>query len=69
VTAVIAGIGRTEYSLASGRTTLAMAAEAARSALADAGLTGADVDGIAAFGLNDTALALSVGRAIGVDDL
>ena len=65
----IAGIGRTEYSLASRRTTLALATEAARAALADAGLTSADVDGIATFGLNDTALALSVGRAMGVDDL
>ena len=65
----IVGIGRTEYSLASKRTTQAMAAEAARAALADAGLSSADVDGIATFGINDTALALTVARAIGVDEL
>jgi acetyl-CoA acetyltransferase len=65
----IAGIGRTDYTVRSGRTPLALAAEAVRGALADAGLGPGDVDGIATFGLLDTALSLSVADAIGVDEL
>lgn len=67
--AVIVGIGRTAYSLASGRTPLAMAAEATRAALADAGLSPADVDGMGTYGVNDTAVALTVADAVGVDEL
>ena len=66
---VVVGIGRTEFTLASGRTTLALAAEAARAALVDAGLSAGDVDGIAEFGLQDTAVALTVADALGVDEL
>ena len=40
------GIGRTEYSKDSGRSELTLACEAARAAIADAGLTPADVDGL-----------------------
>jgi acetyl-CoA acetyltransferase len=65
----IAGIGRTDFSLKSGRTTLALATEAARAALADAGLDPSQVDGIGTFGLNDTAMALTVGDGLGVTDL
>ena len=65
----IAGIGRTPYSKASGRTPLAMAAAAAREALADAGLAGSDVDGVAEFQTGDSARAIAVGAAIGADDL
>jgi acetyl-CoA acetyltransferase len=65
----IAGIGRTDYTVKSGRTPLALAAEAVRAAITDAGLTPADVDGIATFGLLDTALSLHVADAIGIDDL
>lgn len=67
--AAIVGIGRTEFSLASGRTTVALAAEAARQALADAGLTSADVDGIGTFGMNDTPMTLTVANALGIEDL
>jgi acetyl-CoA acetyltransferase len=67
--AAIAGIGRTLFSKESGRTTLAMAAEAARSALADAGLGGGEVDGVVDFQLNDSAAASEVGGAIGASDL
>ena len=42
----IAGIGTTEYSRNSGRSVLALAAEASLAALADAGLSPEDVDGI-----------------------
>ena len=42
----IVGIGATDYSRKSGRTELALAAAAATAALADAGLSPADIDGI-----------------------
>jgi acetyl-CoA acetyltransferase len=67
--AAIVGIGRTEFTLASGRTTVALAAEAAREALADASLSAADIDGIGTFGMNDTPMALTVAAAIGVEEL
>lgn len=44
--AAIAGIGMTEFSRDSGRSVLALATEAARAAIADAGLSVADIDGI-----------------------
>jgi acetyl-CoA acetyltransferase len=65
----VVGIGRTDYTLASGRTTQALAAEAVRAALADAGLAPSAVDGVATYGVNDTSLALHVAHAIGVDEL
>lgn len=68
-TASVVGIGRTAYTRASGRTTGAMAAEACRAALADAGLDAADVDGMANFQAGDSTPALAVAHAIGVDDL
>ena len=46
-----------------------MAAEAVRGALADAGLTPADVDGITCFQAGDSASALSVAYAIGCEDV
>ena len=67
--AAVAGIGRTAYTRASGRTTGAMAAEACRAALADAGLGPADVDGMVSFQAGDSTGSLSVAHAIGVDDL
>jgi acetyl-CoA acetyltransferase len=67
--AAIVGIGRTEFSLKSGRTTLALATDAARQALADAGLSSSDVDGVGTFGMNDTPMAMNVGSAIGVQEL
>ena len=42
----IAGIGATDFSRASGRSELTLAAQASLAALADAGLTAGDVDGI-----------------------
>ena len=65
----IAGVGRTEYSRNSGRTTQAMAAEAVRAAVADAGLRPADVDGLACYGINDTTTTRPVAYAAGVEDL
>ncbi|MCW2889259.1 MAG: 17-hydroxy-3-oxo-4-pregnene-20-carboxyl-CoA lyase [Streptosporangiaceae bacterium] len=47
--AAIAGIGHTEYSKDSGRSELQLACEAARTAIADAGLIPADIDGTVTF--------------------
>jgi acetyl-CoA acetyltransferase len=67
--AAIVGIGRTPYVRKSGRTTLAMAAEAARDALADAGLAPSDVDGFTCYSTGDSAGPMQVAHAIGIDDL
>jgi 3-oxoacyl-[acyl-carrier-protein] synthase III len=67
--AAVAGIGRTAFSKNSGRTPLAMAAEAARAALDDAGLRPSDVDGIIDFSTADSASGPDVARAIGAVDL
>jgi len=68
--AAVVGIGRTSYMRASGRTTTALAAEACRAALADCGLTPADVDGFTCFGTGSgSASPSSVAHAIGVEDL
>jgi acetyl-CoA acetyltransferase len=67
--AAIAGIGRTAYTRASGRSGLALAAEAVRDALDDAGLSPADVDGITCFSTGDPASPLRVSHAIGIDEI
>jgi acetyl-CoA acetyltransferase len=67
--AAVVGIGRTQYVRRSGRTTLSMAAEAVRDALADCGLTSADVDGITAFSTGDSLRPSQVAYAVGVEDL
>ncbi len=67
--AVIAGIGRTRYARGSGRTTRAMAAEACRAALADAGTSAGGVDGMASFSTGDSARTMEVAYAIGIDGL
>jgi acetyl-CoA acetyltransferase len=67
--AAIVGIGRTAYTKSSGRTPLAMAAEAVRAALDDAGLEGRDVDGVVMYGTGDSCAAMVLGNAIGADDL
>lgn len=60
----IVGIGTTDYSKASGRSELTLATQAALAALADAGLTAADVDGVVRCDLDRVApndLAHSLG--------
>ncbi len=47
--AAITGAGATTYSRESGRSVLALADEACRAAVADAGLTLSDIDGVASF--------------------
>ncbi len=67
----VVGIGRTAYARPrkTERSTLALAAEAARAAIADAGLAPADVDGLACFGVSDTSLHSQVSFAIGIDEV
>ena len=64
---VIVGIGRTAISRASGRTPLAMATEACRAALDDAGMPASDLDGIGTFAVNDSARSMEVAYALGRD--
>ena len=62
----IVGIGETEYSKNSGRTTRAMAVEAVRKAILDAGLTAADVDGMLSYQNNDSTPAPWVAPDLGI---
>jgi acetyl-CoA acetyltransferase len=66
--AAIAGIGATEFSKDSGRSELRLAAEAARAALADAGLAPSDVDGMVTFSMDSNA-EIAVARELGVPEL
>ncbi|MFF0500441.1 lipid-transfer protein [Nocardia aobensis] len=66
--AAIVGIGATDFSKDSGRSELRLAAEAVTSALADAGLTPADVDGLTTFTM-DTNTQAAVARATGIPSL
>lgn len=66
--AAIAGIGATDFSKNSGRSELRLAAEAVTAAIADAGLTPADVDGLVSFTM-DTNTEIAVARASGIGDL
>lgn len=66
--AAIAGIGATEFSKNSGRSELTLAVEAVHAALADAGLSPADVDGMVTFTM-DTSPEITVAQAAGIGDL
>jgi len=68
MSAAIVGIGATEFSKDSGRTELRLAAEAVRAALADAGLSGSDVDGLVTFTM-DSSSEIAVAREIGAGEL
>jgi len=67
--AAIAGVGRTEYSRSSGVSTLTLALRAIRAALDDAGLTTADVDGVACHRVGDSVQATLVAQSLGIRDL
>jgi acetyl-CoA acetyltransferase len=69
MTVAIVGIGRTEFSRSSGRTTGAMAASACRDAMADAGLTIDDVDGICTFHANDSIQPIDVAWSLGRSEI
>ncbi len=64
----IAGIGATEFSKESGRSELQLAAEAVREALADAGLSPSDVDGLVTFTM-DSNSEIAVARELGIPSL
>ena len=66
--AAIVGIGATDFSKDSGRSELRLAAEAVRSAVADAGLRPEDVDGLVSFTM-DTNTEVAVARAAGIPSL
>ncbi len=66
--AAIVGIGQTEFSKDSGRSELQLAAEASLAAIKDAGLTPADIDGMATFTL-DTSDELLLIRALGIPEI
>src|SRR5437899_6275379 len=62
----IVGVGETEYSRGSNRSTRAMAVEAVRKAILDAGLTAADVDGMMDYQSGDSTLAPHVAPDLGI---
>ena len=64
----IVGIGATDFSKDSGRSELALAAEAVSAALADAGLVPSDVDGLVSF-TQDSNSEVAVARELGIPEL
>ncbi len=62
----IVGVGETEYSHKSGRTTRAMAVESVRSALNDAGLKPGDVDGMMSYQNGDSTPSTGVAPDLGI---
>src|SRR3954468_15742897 len=66
--AAIAGIGATEFSKESGRSELQLSSEATLAALADAGLSVGDVDGLTTFTMDSTA-EIALARELGMGDL
>src|ERR1051325_2479761 len=62
----IVGVGETEFSKNSGRTTRAMAVEAIRNAILDAGLRASDVDGMLDYQSGDSTLAPHVAPDLGI---
>ncbi|MDM4719421.1 lipid-transfer protein [Micromonospora sp. WMMA1363] len=66
--AAIVGVGATEFSKESGRSEVRLAVEAVRAALADAGLSAADVDGLVTFTMDSTA-EVALAREIGAGEL
>ena len=66
--AAIVGIGATEFSKRSGRSELALAAEATLAALDDAGLSVSDVDGMSTFTM-ETNPENMLARTLGIEEL
>ena len=65
----IVGVGETEYSKNSGRTTRAMAVEAVRKAMNDAGLTSNDVDGMLSYHGGDSTTSTTIMYDLGLSRL
>lgn len=68
VASAIVGVGYTDFSAKSGRTTLQLAVQAAKSALDDAGLDEQEVDGFLTYHLDDTDPAMALAQALGVQN-
>ena len=66
--AAIAGIGATEFSKASGRSELQLAAECAKAACDDAGVNPQDIDGMITFTIDNND-EVNLARCLGVKDL
>ena len=64
----IVGIGHTEYSRDSGRSELKLACEAIGAAIADAGLTPADIDGITKYTMDNND-PIDIARNLGMPEL
>lgn len=62
----IVGVGETEFSRGSGRSTRAMAVDAIRNAMKDAGLTGADVDGMLSYHGGDSTPSTTLMYDLGI---
>ena len=62
----VVGVGETTYTRGSGKTTRALATWAVRNAMADAGLTPADVDGMLSYQSNDSTPAPVVAGDLGI---
>ena len=62
----IVGVGETEYSRHSGRSTRAMAVEAVRNAMRDAGLDKTGVDGIMSYQSGDSTFGNFVAPDLGI---
>lgn len=68
VASAIVGVGYTEISANSGKTTLQMAVEATQGALKDAGLSANDVDGVVTYHLQDSDSAITMAHALGLEN-
>ena len=64
----IAGIGATEFSKNSGRSTLRLAVECSEAAIIDAGLQPSDIDGIVSYTTDDNH-EIDVARSLGIKEL
>ena len=62
----IVGVGETEYTRGSGRTTRAMAAEAIHNAMDDAGLASRDIDGMMSYHTGDSTPSTTVMWDLGI---
>src|SRR3990172_8387709 len=67
--AAIVGIGQTEFSKDSGRSTLHMALEAILEALDDAGLKPEDIDGVVKMSANDDIFEIDLLRSLNLSNL
>ena len=64
----IVGVGYTEFSKNSGKSTLGLALEASYKAICDAGLEVTDIDGVATYAVGDSTLSYVVADALGIED-